>query len=293
MHGVLSIQSQVVFGHVGNSAAQFALQCLGHEVWGVPTVLFSNHPGHGGFAGAPVPAETLGTLVGGLAERGFLSGCKAVLSGYLGHQDHVRQVAEAVALARAANPDVLFCCDPVMGDSPKGTYVRDGIPEGMAATLVPLADILTPNAFELGLLSGIAVVDPDSALRAARSLSCPLTVVTSVPIPAQPTSLGCLAVTRGAAWLCTVEKLDRVPPGTGDLFAALFLGHVLQGVTVPVCLQEAAGRVDAVLRYVPAGAAPGQQSGVLPEMCLIAARGALQGKTPIQWPVANRLETGA
>ncbi|MGF1454166.1 MAG: pyridoxal kinase [Alphaproteobacteria bacterium] len=272
MQGVLSIQSQVVFGHVGNSAAQFALQCLGLEVWGVPTVLYSNHPGHGGFAGAPVPATTLDTLITGLAERDLLRGCRAVLSGYLGAADHVDAVARAVGRARSASPQALFCCDPVMGDTPKGTYVRPGIPEGLAAHLVPLADILTPNAFELGLLTGAPITDPATALQAARTLPCPVTVVTSVPVPAQPGRLGCLAATAERAWLCSVERLEQVPPGTGDLFAALFLGHVLRAEPLPIALGRAAGQVDAVLRFRPGNGT----HGVLPEMPLIDAQAAFK-----------------
>ncbi len=274
MDGILSIQSQVVFGHVGNGAAQFALQALGHEVWALPTVLFSNHPGHGGFTGHAATPGTLSELVAGLETRGLLGGCRAVLSGYLGAAGQVDVVVDALERTRKASPNALYCCDPVIGDAPKGTYVRAGIPEGIAERLLPLADILTPNAFELSVLAGRAVDDPKGAHEAARSLGCPLTVVTSVPLPGRADRLGTLAVTGDGAWLCVATRLSRVPPGTGDLLTALFLGHLLRGADVPGALSRAVSGVDAVLRF---GA-----GGSLPELPLIAAQDQFRGAAGVQ-----------
>ncbi len=273
MNGVISIQSQVVFGHVGNGAAQIALHALGLDVWAMPTVLFSNHPGHGGHVGAPVPATGLSALLGGLALRDLLKDGRAVLSGYLGAADQVDVVRGAVAALRAVNPDAVFCCDPVIGDAAKGPYVAAGVPEGIAKHLVPLADMITPNAFELGYLTGREVRDPETAMAAARHLGCPLTVVTSVPLPGEDNRIGTLAVTPDNAWLCSAPWLEQAPPGTGDLFAALFLGHTLRGEATSEALQRAASSVDAVLQHTLRAGPP-----AVPEMDLIACREALRSE---------------
>ena len=146
---VLSIQSSVVYGHVGNRAAVPALERLGHDVWPVDTVAFSNHPAHGSFRGRIVPAAEVRDLIEGLAARGVLGRCDAVLSGYLGDPATGAVVEDAVARVRAANPRTLYCCDPVIGEVGRGAYVRAGVPEAFRDRLVPLADIVTPNPFEL------------------------------------------------------------------------------------------------------------------------------------------------
>lgn len=148
MQGVLSIQSQVVYGHVGNAMATFALNRLGHEVWPVPTVLYSNHPGHGGMTGAVQPGAALTALIDGLDARAMLAGTRAVLSGYLGAADHADVVIHALDRIAQAAPGTPYCCDPVMGDDGKGIYVKSGIPEAIRDRLVPRAAILKPNAFE-------------------------------------------------------------------------------------------------------------------------------------------------
>ncbi len=247
MKGILSIQSQVVFGHVGHGAAQFALQCLGHEVWAIPTVLFSNHPGHGGFAGEALPAQNLTALVDGMDRQGLLESAAALQSGYLGHADQVDVVAKALDKVRRNNAQALYLCDPVMGDRPAGTYVRPGIPEGIRDRLAPLADILTPNNFELEWLTGRTIDGPEAALSAARSLPARIVVVTSVPLPRSPDRIGTMAAGPETAWLCTTPRIDGVPPGTGDLFAALFLGHRLGGRTIPEALGRSASAVHALL----------------------------------------------
>src|SRR5437762_4577514 len=151
---ILSIQSWVAYGHVGNAAAMFPLQRLGHEVWAVNTVQFSNHPGHGGFRGQVFPADCVREVVAGIADRGLLPKCDAVLSGYLGDASIGDAVLEAVSAAKAANPRALYCCDPVIGDVGTGVYVRAGIAEFMRQRAVPAADIVTPNHFELQQLTG-------------------------------------------------------------------------------------------------------------------------------------------
>jgi pyridoxine kinase len=250
---ILSIQSWVAYGHVGNAAAIFPLQRLGHEVWTVNTVQFSNHPGYGGFRGRVFDADHIAELIAGLAERGILGRCDAVLSGYLGDAATGTAVLDAVARVRAANPKALFCCDPVMGDDKPGLFVRPGIPDFFREHAVPAADILTPNRFELETLAGRSVVSLEDALSGARDLLTRgprLVIVTGLAAPFAPRGhIATLAVTRDAAWTATTPELtlDPAPNGTGDLLAALLLGHILAGLDTEQALARAVGGLFAVL----------------------------------------------
>lgn len=272
MTAVLSIQSFVAYGHVGNSAAVPALQFLGHDVWPVPTVLFSNQPGHGGRRGRAVPAAWMAEMVTGVAERGWLKGCGAVLSGYLGAPTQAAVVANAVRRVKAANPCTLYLCDPVFGDVPGGIYVDTALVRAFRERLVPLADIATPNAFELAHITGRPVDGPATAVAAARTLGVPLVLCTSVP--AGKGEIATLAVAAGEAWSLSVPLLTRPPHGSGDLMAALFLGHILHGLTPPEALARAATAVDALLR---AAVAEG-----LDEMPLVRMREVLTA-APVLW----------
>ena len=212
---ILSIQSWVSYGHVGNAAAVFPLQRLGFEVWAINTVQFSNHTGYGAWTGQVFAPEVVAELIDGIEARGVLPSCGAVLSGYLGSGGTVAAVAEAVKRVRAANPQALYCCDPVMGDYGRGVFVRPELPELIAAQAVAQADILTPNQFELELLSGQTVQTLPQALSAAHELRDRMrrggprvVVVTSlVRVDALPDSIETLAVTEGGAWLCRTPLL--------------------------------------------------------------------------------------
>jgi len=151
---VLSIQSHVAYGHVGNSSAVFPLQRLGIEVWPVHTVQFSNHTGYGAWTGRVFDGQAVEEVVQGIADRGVLGRCDAVLSGYLGSADIGHAVVGTVGRVRSENPDAVYCCDPVIGDVGRGVFVRPGIEELMREVAVPAADVVTPNHFELDLLSG-------------------------------------------------------------------------------------------------------------------------------------------
>ena len=151
---ILSVQSSVAFGHVGNSAAVFPLQRLGHEVWPVNTVHFSNHTGYGEWRGPLLDPADVAAVIQGIGERGAFASIDAVLSGYQGDPAVGAVILDAVAAVRAANPDAVYCCDPVMGDVGRGMFVRPGIPEFMRDTVVPAADVITPNHFELDFLAG-------------------------------------------------------------------------------------------------------------------------------------------
>jgi pyridoxine kinase len=259
---VLSIQSEVVYGHVGNGAARFALSRLGHGVLAVPTVLLSSHAGYPIVAGEIVAPDLMRRLVGGLVANGWLAQCGAVLSGYLGDVAQAEVVADAVTRAKAAG--ALYCLDPVLGDDGR-VYAKDGVEAAIAHTLLPLADIVTPNAFELSRLAGLPVANVADARDACLSLARPMVVATSVP--AGHGRLGALAVTREAAWFASTPRLQNAPRGAGDLFAALFLGARLSGRNLPDALRHATAAVFHVL-----AASVAQASN---EMLLISEQDAL------------------
>lgn len=241
---VLSIQSDVVYGHVGNAAARFALQKLGHEVWAVPTVLLSSHAGYARVEGESLSADLLRRLIDGLAANGWLAHCDAVLSGYLGHPDQADVVADAVRLVKQANISALYCLDPVFGDAGRA-YAKPGVAEAMARILLPLADIVTPNAFELASLASVPVGDVGSAKIAAARLGRPLVLATSVP--AGDGRIGTLAATKDEAWFATTPLLTEVPHGSGDLLSALFLGRRLNGAAIGDALAASVASVHHIL----------------------------------------------
>lgn len=245
---ILSLQSAVAYGHVGNSAAVFPLQRLGIEAWPVDTVQFSNHPGYGAFAGAVHPPEHVRAVLDGLAAAGALDDCDGVLTGYLGDAASGEAALTAVARVKAANPAALYLCDPVMGDE-GGLYVRPGIPDLMAGPMLAAADIVTPNRFELALLAGHPAGDMGEAVAAARSLLARgprLVVATSLPAP---DGIACLAVCEDGAWSVTTPRLPFDPPvnGAGDCLAALLLAHALRGLPPPEALALAVSGLYGVL----------------------------------------------
>src|SRR3954468_12993954 len=186
---VLSIQSHVAYGHVGNASAVFAMQRLGVEVWPIHTVQFSNHTGYGAWRGRVFDGQAIDEVMQGIAERGVLPQCYGVLSGYLGSADIGHAVLGAVRRVREANPDAHYCCDPVIGDVGRGVFVRPGIPEFMRDHAVPAADIITPNQFELDLLSGggsATLVDAKASLAAIHALGPRVVLVTSLHTDGTP-----------------------------------------------------------------------------------------------------------
>lgn len=250
---ILSIQSSVVYGHVGNSAAALPLMRMGHEVWRLDTVAFSNHPGHGSFSGRVVPPAELAELLRGLKGLGVLKDCSAVLSGYLGEAGTAAVVSDAVASAKSANPRAIYLLDPVIGDGGR-VFVRPGVPEMIAERLVPLADICTPNVFELEQLTRMKVTDVDSARVAMHSLRGrgPRTVVlTGLP---ENGRISTLAATNMGLWRVTAPRIDRPLNGTGDLISALILGHYLEWGAIAEALKRAAsGMAEAIEATVAAG----------------------------------------
>ena len=250
---ILSIQSHVTYGHVGNSAAVFPLQRLGFEVWPLHTLQFSNHAGYAGFTGQVFGAQHLREVVDGLAARGVLGTCDAVLSGYLGAAEVGAAVCDAVARVKAANPTALYACDPVMGDGEGGLYVDAALPELFRDRALALADIVTPNLFELETLTDARVITLDQAVSAARGLVARGPgVVLVTGLRHQTTRAGeieLLAVTAQGAWrvITPLIPCDPQPNGAGDLLAALFLGHYLRTRDAGQALEAAAAATFAVL----------------------------------------------
>ncbi|MCS5480127.1 pyridoxal kinase PdxY [Corynebacterium sp. YIM 101645] len=226
---ILSIQSSVAYGHVGNSAAVFPLQRLGHEVWPVYTVNYSNHTGYGSWRGPMIPASDVADIITGIEERGALAQVDAVLSGYQGGSDIADVIIDAVARVKAANPKAVYACDPVMGNAKSGCHVGDAIPPLLRDRVVPVADIITPNQFELGFLTGREASDLASTLDAAdaaREMGPSTVLVTSVERPERPEgTIEMLAVNDAGAWLVQTPYLPFKRNGSGDVTAALFTGH--------------------------------------------------------------------
>jgi pyridoxine kinase len=246
---ILSIQSQLAAGYVGNSAAVFALQRLGREVWPLPTVLLSHHPAHGGSQGGPVPIALQASMLGGLASRGGFSRCEAVLSGYLGQAETADIVRRAVAGARAGTPGAIYLCDPVLGDDGR-FYVGQDIVAAMRE-LAALADIVTPNAFELGVLSGETVATRQQALQAMRILQARgpgIVVLTSFAgEDTPPATLDVMALDGASAWRLNLPSFTQKFHGAGDLFAAVFLDAWLARRDTGAALGKAGSALHAVL----------------------------------------------
>jgi pyridoxine kinase len=248
---ILSIQSSVVYGHVGNSAAVFPLQRLGVEVWPINTVHFSNHTGYGSWGGAVLPTTVVEDIVRGLTERGVLPLCDGVLSGYMGDVALGRVILDLVHQVRSVNPSAAYCLDPVMGDTEGGFYVRPGISELMRDQAVPLATVITPNQFELEFLAGGPVVDLESTLAAVdhlRSRGPSIVLVTSLSRKdSDPNTIEILAVDQESAYLVATPRLPLSINGAGDATAAIFFAHWLRGEPLSAALEKTVNAIFAVL----------------------------------------------
>jgi pyridoxine kinase len=248
---VISIQSQVAFGHVGNSAAVFPLQMHGIDVIAVPTTLLSNRPGYATIRGRVLDAPLVADLLLGIEERGAVDSCKMILSGYLGSPEIAAVVADFVARARARNPTLLYCCDPVLGDRDRGLFVQADIPPLVRDRLCPLADLITPNHFEFEWLCGTKATTTGQVIAQAQALLArgPSTiVVTSAELADTPDGeIETLAIERSRAWRVRTPKLPISPSGTGDLFAALLVAARVRGSNTPDALGHAASAIFAVL----------------------------------------------
>jgi pyridoxine kinase len=257
MTKILSIQSHVVFGHVGNAAVTFPLQLLGHAVWPVPTSVLSNHAGYAGTGGTVLAAETVRDILGGLGARNVFGAADLVLTGYLGTVDVAQAVQAALVRSRNENPSAIHCCDPVLGDRDGGVYVADGLVGFFTDIAVPGADLLTPNHYELGVLTGCDLIGApvDATLSAARRLLARMrpdgcVLVTSFePADAPANRIGMLAVDAHHAWALEMPRLPFTtnPHGAGDLAAALFAARYVGTRDPAASLTDMASRLFAVL----------------------------------------------
>ena len=248
---ILSIQSHVAYGHVGNDAATFPLQRMGVEVWPVHTVQFSNHTGYGSWKGQVFDAGMIGEVIAGIEQRGVLSECDGVLSGYMGSAEIGMAILETLANVRRANPGAKYCCDPVIGDVGRGIFVREGIPEFMKNKAVPAADIITPNQFELDYLSGRTsktLRQTRDAVKAVHNLGPSVILVTSLLTDETPAdAIDLLASDASGCFIVRTPKLPLVVNGAGDAIAALFFAHYLQDPNLAEALSSAVSAIFGVL----------------------------------------------
>ncbi|MGO3649474.1 MAG: pyridoxal kinase PdxY [Agrococcus casei] len=248
----LSIQSSVAYGHVGNSAAVFPLQRLGHEVWPVNTVHFSNHTGYGAWRGPMLPADDVREVITGIGERDEFANIDAVLSGYQGGSDIADVILEAVDKVKAENPSATYTCDPVMGNAKSGCFVSDLIPPLLRDRVVPKADIITPNQFELGYLTDTQPTDLDSTLAsvdAAMQMGPKTVLVTSVERPDRPEgTIEMLAADETGAWIVQTPFLPLKANGSGDVTAALFTAHYRSTGSAAEALKNTTSSVFGLLQ---------------------------------------------
>lgn len=255
MKTILSIQSHVTYGYVGNRAATFPLQLLGHEVITINTVQFSNHTGYGDWTGQIFTPDHIGDLLAGLEKRGCLENIDGILSGYLGDAALGGIVLKAVADIRRHKPDVWYCCDPVMGDTGRGLFVRENIPSFFRNEALPAARILTPNQYEAALLSGREITTRADAIEACRALHAhgpEIILLTSLETVETPDGQIQMMATHkdGRVWIVTTPKLPLTPApnGAGDLTAALFLGRMLETQDTAEALSLTASSVYGVFQ---------------------------------------------
>lgn len=255
---ILSIQSAVAYGHVGNSAAVFPLQRIGVEVLPVYTVNFSNHTGYGAWRGPLIDPADVAAVITGVEERGVFPQIDAVLSGYQGSEGIGDVIVDAVRRVKAANPDALYACDPVMGNAKSGCFVAPAIPELLRQRVVPVADIITPNQFELGFLTG---TEPDTlettldSVDAARAMGPRTILVTSVERPDREVgTIEMLVADDAGAWIVQTPLLPMKANGSGDVTAALFTAHYVRTRDAADALARTASSVfDLLQRTLDSG----------------------------------------
>jgi pyridoxine kinase len=249
---LLSIHSHVAYGHVGNAAAVFVLQRMGVEVWPIHTLQFSNHPGYGQHRGRVFDGALVRELVAGIEARGVLGQCDGVLSGYLGTEEIGEAIFDTVGAVKRANPAARYCCDPVIGDLVRGVYVREGVAAFMRDRLVPLADVVTPNQFELEILSG----RPSDTLAAARNAIDALhgrgpTAVLVTSLKTDDTPADCIdmiASEESGQFRLRTPRLALDANGAGDAVAALFFAHYLRSGQIVEALAQAGSAIFGILQ---------------------------------------------
>jgi pyridoxine kinase len=249
---ILSIQSWVAYGHVGNASAVFPLQRLGADVWAVNTVQFSNHTGYGSWTGDVFTGTQVARVIEGIEARGAFARCDAVLSGYMGDRSIGDAILDAARRVKAANPNAVFCCDPVIGDDDTGDYVRPGIADYIRDHAVPAADIITPNRYEVERLLGTrlsTVADAKAAIAALQAKGPRTVLITSLRTEATPQNAMDMMVGEGGQfWLLRTPLEDVQVNGAGDAISALFLFHRLSTGSPAAALSNAGSSIHGLLR---------------------------------------------
>jgi len=270
---VLSIQSHVVYGYAGNTAAVFPMQRLGHEVWAINTVDFSNHTGYGAWRGKVHEAQLTTDLVKGLEERGALENCEAVLSGYLGDAASGKSIIDAVKKVKSKNQKALYCCDPVMGDTGRGFYVKPDIPKMFKNELIPLADIVCPNQFELEAITGMEIKSINDAVKAINILhDMGPSIVLVTSYKEKDGELGMIACDKKNMYKTTTLELPlgQSAAGTGDLTTSVFLSRYLETRNLLKTLELTTASVFGILEA--SFKASGEQKDSMIELKIIEAQ---------------------
>ncbi|MFC0179682.1 pyridoxal kinase PdxY [Thorsellia kenyensis] len=259
---VLTIQSHVAYGHVGNAAATFPMQLLKIQPIVINTVQFSNHTGYGEFKGKVFSAAHIEDVLLGLEARGVLNQCNAVLSGYLGDAAIGDVILDAVKKIRQSQPQMIYLCDPVIGDVGRGVFVRPGIPEFLKTQAIMQATIITPNHFEFELIAKRTFTTVDEVILSARKLIdqsqyLEAIVITSLKLPELPNDkLETLLVTKESAFLVETpyHDLNPLPNGMGDTFSAILLSHILNQMPIHKALEHAVSSLYALVTHTKQGA---------------------------------------
>lgn len=250
---VISIQSQVVHGHVGNSAALFPMQAAGLEVAAIPTVLFSNTPDYPTLRGAPVPADLFADLLLGAEERGLPQRAAWLVTGYIGSVEVARLTAGFVARCKAAHPTLRYLCDPVMGDHGPGLYVPAELARIMQDDLLPLADLATPNSFELAHLTArpiATLADAQAAARALRMAPGAHLIATGCVLEDTPGGhLESLILGTDGTTRHPTPHIPVALPGTGDLFSGLLVAGLGRGHGLPQAVDQAQALTGRALAH--------------------------------------------
>ena len=257
MKQILSIQSSVAYGHVGNSTAVFVLQRMGHEVCQVDTLQFSNHVNYPQYTGDVFSYQHVASILQGLEQLDLHAALDAVLSGYLGNGDTGVLIEQTVQKIKSANPQSIYLCDPVIGDEGVGVYVADNVPPFYHPQVLALADIITPNQFEFTyLLQQNCDIEAkietyqDVISLAKRLKPEGIVIVTSIDCAqTQSGMLDIIAINDDNAWIGSVPKIDHIFYGAGDAFSSLFLAYYLCQANVALALEDTIASMYSVIEH--------------------------------------------